>query len=79
MSAKRVVQLHTLERERGGIGSSGPGRTTGYSTLAEGFGSGIAAGTGARLELVLALSRFDVDDQIRAGVWATRWHEGERR
>ena len=62
----------------GGIGSGGPGRTTGYD-LAEGFGGGLAAGTGARLEPVLALPHLSDNEQIRATVWATRWHEAERR
>ena len=75
---ERVVQLLTLERERGDwIRWAGAGDR--LHDLVEGFGAGVSAGTTARLEPVLALSRLNDDDQIRATVWATRWHEAERR
>ena len=73
---ERIVQLHTLERERGDwirwIGAEDRLRD-----LAEGFGGGLSTGTAARLEPVLSCPRDD--EQIRASVWATRWHEAERR
>ena len=75
---ERIVQLHTLERERGHwIRWAGAGDR--LHDLAEGFGGGLATGTAARLEPLLALSRWHDDEQIRATVWATRWHEAERR
>ena len=73
-----LVQLHTLEQERGDW-IRWAGAEDRLHDLAEGFGGGLAAGTAARLEPVLALSRGHDDDQIRATVWSTRWHEAERR
>ena len=74
----RVVLLHTLEHERGEW-IRWAGAKDRLHELAEGFGGGVSAGTGARLEPVLALSRGHDDEQIQAIVWATRWHEAERR
>ena len=75
---ERVVQLHTIERERGDW-IRWAGAHDRLRDLAEGFGGGLSAGTAARLEPVLAHSRWDDDEQIRTTVWATRWHEAERR
>ena len=74
----RVVLLHTLEHERGDW-IRWAGAKDRLHELAAGFGGGLSTGTAARLEPVLALSRGRDDDQIRATVWATRWHEAERR
>ena len=74
---ERIVLLHTLEHERGDW-IRWAGAKDRLHELAEGFGSGLSTGTTARLEPVLALSRARDDDQIRATVWATRWHEAHR-
>ena len=51
---ERIVQLHTLEQERGDwIRWAGAGDR--LHDLAEGFGGGLSTGTAARLEPVLAL------------------------
>ena len=75
---ERVVLLHTLEQERGDW-IRWAGANDRLHELAEGFGGGLAAGTGARLEPVLALPHLSDNEQIRATVWTTRWHEAERR
>ena len=72
----RIVQLHTLERERGDW-IRWAGAEDRLRDLAEGFGGGLSIGTAARLEPVLSCPRDD--EQIRASVWATHRHEAERR
>ena len=74
---ERIVLLHTLEHERGDW-IRWAGARDRLHELAEGFGGGRSTGTAARLEPVLALSSWRDDDQIRATVWATRWHEAHR-
>ena len=75
---ERIVQLHTLEQERGDW-IRWAGAEDRLQDLAEGFGGGLSIGAAARLEPLLALSRFRDDEQIRATVWAGCWHEAERR
>ena len=75
---ERIVQLHTLERERE-YWIRWAWADVRLHDLAEGFGGGLAAGTGARLEPVLAFPGSHDDEQLRAAVWYTRWHEAERR
>ena len=72
----RIVQLHTIERERGDW-IRWAGAEDRLRDLAEGFGGGLSTGTAARLEPVLSCPRDD--EQFRATVWATRRHEAERR
>ena len=78
MNANGIVRPHILELERvTWIRCAGAGDR--LHDLADGFGGGVSAGTAARLEPVLALSRLRDDEQIRATVRAKRWHEAERR
>ena len=73
---ERIVQLHTLERERGDW-IRWAGAEDRLGDFADGFGAGLSPATAARLEPVLSCPRDD--EQIRASVWATRRHEAERR
>ena len=75
---ERIMLMHTLEAERvDWIRRAGANDR--LHALVAGFGGGVSAATAGRLEPVLALSRCHDAEQIRATVWATRWHEAERR
>ena len=75
---ERIVQLHTLDEERGDW-IRWAGTKDRLQDLAEGLGGGCSGGSAARLAPVLALARGQDDEQLRTAVWATRWHEAERR
>ena len=74
----RIMLMHSFEAERV-YWIRRAGTNDRLHALVAGFGGGVSAATAARLEPILAVSPSQDDEQIHETVWATRWHEAERR